>query len=86
MFGKLRPNPKFDGTGTAFRDREGRNAGLSLISPAFTSRAFSFAIRFSNSDAGSSFGSCGTSLPRTARSRMKRRRRAIASGASAIRS
>ena len=49
-------------------------------------RSFSAAIRFSNSDAGSSFGSCGTSLPRTARSRMKRRNRAIASGASAMRS
>ena len=59
--------------------------GFSIF-PAFTSRAFSFAIRFSNSDAGSSFGSCGTSLPRTARSRMKRRRRGIASGASAMRS
>ncbi len=53
-------------------------------SPAFTSRAFSFAIRFNNSAAGSSFASCATSFPRTARSRMKRRKRAIASGASAI--
>ena len=34
------------------------------------SAAISFAIRFSSSDAGSSFGSCGTSLPRTARLRM----------------
>jgi hypothetical protein len=41
-----------------------------LIFPDFTSRAFSAAIRFSNSDAGSSFGSCGTSLPHTARLRM----------------
>jgi hypothetical protein len=30
-------------------------------------RAFSFAIRFSSSEAGSSFGSCGTNLARTAR-------------------
>ena len=55
-----------------------------LISPAFTSRAFSVAIRFNNSDAGSSFGSCSTNFPRTARSRMKRRKRGIASGASEI--
>ena len=38
-----------------------------LIFPAFTSRAFSAAMRFSSSEAGSSFGSCGTSLPRTAK-------------------
>ena len=43
-------------------------------------------IRLNNSLAGSSLGSCGTSLPRTARSRMKLRRRATASGASAMRS
>ena len=43
---------------------------FSARSPALSSRAFSFAIRFSSSDAGSSFGSCGTSLPRTARLRM----------------
>ena len=40
-----------------------------LISPASTSRAFSAAIRFSSSDAGSSSRSCSTSLPRTARLR-----------------
>ncbi len=44
-----------------------------LILPCFTSSAFSAAIRFSSSDAGSSFGSCGTSLPRTASSRISSR-------------
>ena len=44
-----------------------------LIFPCFTSSAFSAAIRFNNSDAGSSFGSCGTSLPRTASSRISSR-------------
>ena len=44
-----------------------------LIFPCFTSSAFSAAIRFSSSDAGSSFGSCGTSLPRTASSRISSR-------------
>src|SRR5258706_2489105 len=49
-----------------------------LISPAFTSLAFSFEIRFSNSPAGSSFESWGTSLPSTSRSTIKRPSRAIA--------
>ena len=57
-----------------------------LISPASTNRAFSTAIRFNNSDAGSSSGSCGTSFPRTAKSRINRRRRGTASGPSAMRS
>ena len=52
--------------------------------PPSPTAAFSSAIRFNSSDAGSSFGSCGTSLPRTARLRMNRRRRGMASGASAI--
>ena len=38
------------------------------------------AIRLNNSAAGSSAASCGTSLPRMARSRMNRRRRGTASG------
>ena len=49
------------------RSRRASSRGLSL---ALTNAPSSFAIRFSNSDAGSSFGSCGTSLPRTARLRM----------------
>ena len=83
ILGKLRPAPIRRNRKRRFGTAR-RSLSASLISPAFTSRAFSFAIRFSNSDAGSSFGSCGTSLPRTARSRTKRRSRAIASGASAI--
>ena len=43
-----------------------------LIYPDVTNRAFSAAIRFNSSEAGSSFGSCGTSFPRRAKSRMKR--------------
>ena len=55
---------------------------LLLTSSAF-SELFAFlprAIRFNNSDAGSSDGSCSTSLPRTARLRMVWRRGLIWSG------
>jgi hypothetical protein len=65
--------------------RKGTAALSFLISPALISRAFSAATRFSSSDARSSFGFCGTSFPRTAKSRMRRRRRGMASGASPMR-
>ena len=41
---------------------------LRLILPSFISRSFSALIRSSKTDAGSSFGSCGTSFPCIARS------------------
>ncbi|MNF68590.1 hypothetical protein D3C84_504500 [compost metagenome] len=44
-----------------------------LIFPSATNLAFSSAMRISNSLAGSSLGSCGTSLPRTASSRINLR-------------
>ena len=65
--------------GQCFGALGGRALGF-RISPAFTSRAFSTAIRFNNSDAGSSFGSCSTSFPRTARSSTNRRKRGMTSG------
>ncbi len=39
-----------------------------LILPSLIKRSFSFRIRSNRTDAGSSLGSCGTSLPRMARS------------------
>ena len=48
----------------------GGNGFCFFIFPSFTSWAFSCAIRLSSSEAGSSFGSCGTSLPITASCRM----------------
>ena len=56
------------------------------IVPEFMSRAFSAAMRFSNSDAGSSMGFCSTNFPRTARSSTNQRRWLTASGASDTRS
>ena len=41
-----------------------------LILPCFISSSFSTRMRSSSTDAGSSLGSCGTSLPRMARSRI----------------
>lgn len=49
------------------------SAFVFLIFPSATNRAFSSAIRLSNPLAGSSFGSCGTNLPRTASSRISSR-------------
>lgn len=48
-------------------------SGFAFNFPLFHQLCFSAAIRFSSSDAGSSFGSCGTSLPRTASSRISSR-------------
>jgi len=48
--------------------------------------SFSFLVLRSNSTTGSSLGSCSTNFPRTARSRIKRLRRGMASGASLMRS
>ncbi|MNJ49063.1 hypothetical protein D3C77_442780 [compost metagenome] len=44
-----------------------------LIFPSFTSRPFSAAMRSNSTEAGSSQGSCGTNLPRTASSRISSR-------------
>ena len=69
----------------------GRSKGASLeltggkgfdffIAPILSSVILSPAIRCNSSEAGSSFGSCGTSLPRTARLKMVWRRALIWSG------
>ncbi|MNS80354.1 hypothetical protein D3C72_1140310 [compost metagenome] len=44
-----------------------------LILPSLTSSTFSAAMRSSSTEAGSSLGSCGTNLPRTANSRISSR-------------
>ena len=68
------------GSSSRQRSRVAKGSSFANSHPLLTSRVFPFAMRFSSSEAGSSFASCGTSLPRTARLRMVWRRALIWSG------